>query len=72
MPEPSGSPYLLSEMLEVEAVMDDRQQRRLERQFSAIGRAAPIPCAPITMIRDRCSIFLRLPLAIILIFSCQS
>ncbi len=46
--------------------MDDRQQRRLERQFSAIGRASPTIGAPITMVRDRYSIFLRLPLAIIL------
>jgi hypothetical protein len=52
--------------LGVEAVMDGRQQRRLVRQFSAIGRASPTIGAGIVMVRDRCSIFLRLPLAIIL------
>ena len=52
--------------LGVEAVMDGRQQRRLVRQFSAIGCASPTIGAGIVMVRDRCSIFLRLPLAIIL------
>ena len=47
--------------------MDDRQQRRLERQFSAIVRASPTIGAAIIRFRDRSSIFLRLSLAILLI-----
>lgn len=47
--------------------MNNRQQRRLERQFSAIVRASPTIGAAIIRFRDRSSIFLRLILAIILI-----
>ena len=47
--------------------MDDRQQRRLERQFSAIVRASPIIGAAIIRFHEGSSIFLRISLAVVLI-----
>lgn len=47
--------------------MDDRQQRRLERQFSAIVRASPTIGAAIIRFHDSSNIFLRISLAVVLV-----
>lgn len=47
--------------------MDDRQWRRLDRQFQAMSRAFPFLGASITAIRRRPAIFVRLPLAVLLL-----
>ena len=47
--------------------MNDRHERRLERQFSAIVRASPIIGAAIIRFHDSSNIFLRISLAVVLI-----